>query len=181
MIDELEPISKRIPIKKHRLFIDELFKCNMNGTKAYQNVYGADYDASRANASKLLANANISEEVEHRLQKKAMSANEVIARLAEQAQAQYSDYLSANGTVNLAKIIEDGKAHLIKKIKRDKQGYLEVEFYDAKSALDTIAKYYNLLRDTSINFDVDLDNLTDDQLDRIANGEDVFTVLATSG
>jgi len=146
-MDELKPLSERVPIKKHRLFIDELFKCNMHQAQAYLNVYGGDYDNARARSSGLVAKRNIAEEIERRLSEKAMTANEVIARLAEQAQAQYSDYISPDGTVDLGRLLEDGKGHLIKKTKHNKDGKLEVEFYDAQSALVHIGKIHSLFTD----------------------------------
>lgn len=53
--------------KKHLSFIDEYFINGFNGTNAYLSVYkGVTSDTARANASKLLANANIKAEIDAR-------------------------------------------------------------------------------------------------------------------
>lgn len=53
--------------KKHLAFIDEYFVNGFNGTNAYLSVYkGVAPDTARANASKLLANANIKAEIASR-------------------------------------------------------------------------------------------------------------------
>jgi hypothetical protein len=75
-----------------------------------------------------------------------MSADETLVRLSEQSKSSYSDYLLPNGTVDLVSLIADGKAHLIKSFKHTKEG-LNVEFYDAQSALKTVAKHHGLLDD----------------------------------
>lgn len=75
-----------------------------------------------------------------------MGADEVLVRLSEQARAEYSQYFMPNGTVDLAKLIADGKAHLIKKVKETQWG-LQVEFYDAHAAKELIGKHHRLFAD----------------------------------
>lgn len=152
VVDELAPISERIPNGKHRLFIDELFKCNMNQTQAYLNVYGSDYDTARVNASKLLTKTNISEEVERRLNESAMTANEVLARLAAMARGNMGDFLDFKDGVrypfiDLNKARESGLLPLVKKFKYDKDGHIEFELYDAQAALVQIGKAHGLFVD----------------------------------
>lgn len=146
MTEELEPISKRIPNRKHRAFIDALFLHNQNGTRAYQSVYNCSYDTARANAATLLADTSIRAEVERRLQENTLSANEVIARLSEHAKAEYSEYITDNGQIDIAQMRADGKAHLIQEIKDTKYGKV-VKFPDSQSALVTVGKYHNLFND----------------------------------
>lgn len=143
----MEPVSKRIPNKKHRLFIDELFKKNMNQTAAYQAVYDCAYDTARANSSALLADTNISEEVERRLKDNALSADEVISRLSEMARSDHTEFILKDGSVDLPKLITSGKSHLIKGTKWDKEGRLVVEFYNAHDALVNLGKWHNLFTD----------------------------------
>lgn len=143
----MKPISERISNAKHRLFIDELFRNNQNATRAYMAVYGCSYDAARINASKLLTNANISEEIERRLKQSAMSANEVIARLAEHAKAEYTEYIDDTGHVDIARMKEDGKGHLIQGTKWDRDGRLVVEFPNSQTALVHLGKFHSLFTD----------------------------------
>lgn len=186
-MDELAPISERIPNKKHRLFIDELFKCNMNQTRAYMNVYGCEYDAARANASKLLADANISGEVERRLKEAAMSADEVISRLSAQASGDMSDFVTFEDGIklpfiDLKKAFENGKMPLVKKLKYDKDGHIEFELYDAQAALRLLGQHYGLFTERSVssNINIDVSTLNDEQLQRIANGDDPLQVIAST-
>lgn len=147
-----KPISERIPNKKHRLFIDEYFKQNLNGTKAYQTVYGCTYDAARANAPKLLAIACISEEIEYRLKQSAMSADEVLSRLAEQARGDIGDFLTFSSgvklpVIDLEKAKKEGKLHLIKKLKYGDNNRVDFELHDSQSALVHLSKILGLLAD----------------------------------
>ena len=102
-------------------------------------------DAARAHAARLVANGSISEEIQRRIDERAMSANEVLDRLAEQARAAYSAYLTADG-VDLQRMIADGNAHLVKGIKETQYGRV-IEFHDAQSALVHIGKHHKLFTD----------------------------------
>lgn len=130
--------------KKHQEFINQYFLCNLNQTEAYLKVYPkSSYDSARANSSRLIADDNIKAEIDARLTELKMSADEVLLRLAQQARGEHSAYLLPNGTVNYGAILEDGKGHLIHKVKQTKHGS-EVEFYDAQAALVHIGKAHGL-------------------------------------
>jgi len=106
-------------------------------------------------------------------------------RLSEQGRVDIGQFATIE---NGAELADHPLSRLVKKFKKQirttKDGdtieYIELELYDAKSALDTLAKYHNILKDTSLNFEIDLSELDDSQLERIANGEEIITVLATS-
>lgn len=71
---------------EHQLFVDELFKNNMNQVKAYMAVYSnSSYDAARANASRLIANDNIQNLVELKFaelqNRNKISVDEIISDL----------------------------------------------------------------------------------------------------
>lgn len=83
------------------------------------------------------------EEIAAALEEKAMTAEEALARLSEQARAEYAEYLTDEGTVNLTQLLDDGKGHLIKGYKRDRKGNLIVEFYDGQTALRTILDHHH--------------------------------------
>lgn len=84
--------------------------------------------------------------IQKRLQEAAMSADEVLHRLAEQARAEYSRYIQDDGKVDLVSLVADGKAHLIKSIKYDRHGNRVIEFYDAQTALLNIGKHHQLFK-----------------------------------
>lgn len=128
---------------KHQEFINQYIACYFNGTEAYRRVYPkSSYDAARADAARLLANANIAEEIQRRLDELIMGKDEVLTRLAEHARAEQSRYLRPNG-VDLEALIRDGKAHLVKGIKETAHGRV-VEFHDAQAALVHIGKHHKL-------------------------------------
>lgn len=131
---------------KQSAFIDEYLRC-WNATDAYQAIYPkSSRDAARAHAARLVANGSISEEIQRRVDERAMSANEVLDRLAEQARASYNAYLTQDGTVDFARLIADGKGHLVKGIKDTAQGR-NIEFHDAQTALLHIGKHHKLFTD----------------------------------
>lgn len=76
-----------------------------------------------------------------------MGADEVLVRLAQQARAEYALYLCDDGTVDLARLLADGKGHLIKGTKWDRLGNLVVEFYDGQHALELLGKHLGLFKD----------------------------------
>ncbi len=127
---------------KQQVFIAEYLKC-WNASEAARRA-GYTGDANTV-GPRLLANVGVSEEVERRKAEIIMSADEVMARLTEQGRAAYSDYFTADGAVDLGKLIGDSKGHLIKKIKPTKEG-IEIEFYDAQAALALLAKANGLDR-----------------------------------
>ena len=136
--------------KRHSAFIDEYFLCNMDATEAYLKVYpSSSYDAARASASRLLTNDNIREEINRRLTEKHMSADEVIARLAEQAKGISGKYLTTKGTIDFEKLIKDGKGYLVHRVKPTKFGP-DVEFPNSQTALLNIGKQHGLFSDRHI-------------------------------
>lgn len=131
---------------KHRLFIEE-YLCCWNATEAYSRVYPkSSREVARANAARLIANDSIAEEIRLRIAERTMGADEILVRFAEQARAEYSAYFMPNGTVDLERLIADGKAHLIKKVKITQWG-TNVEFHDPHVAKELIGKYHKLFGD----------------------------------
>ena len=125
------------------MFIAEYVRC-WNASEAARR---AGYNGkSNSVGSQLLANINIFAEIERRKSLLIMSAEEVAIRLTEQAKASYADYLKSDGTVDLDRLLADGKGHLIKKMKAGRDG-LEIEFYDAQAALGYIGKIHKLFVD----------------------------------
>lgn len=211
---------------KQKKFINEYFQ-DFNGTRAAERSgYAGDDNTLAVTAHGLLRNPKIAEVVSRRLQESAMSADEVLQRLAEQARSEHTRYITnrprldmirmamdskgdlipavidENGDIDVAQMARDGvlelyapyidttpfvdldamrsdgMMHLVKGIKNTKDG-LQVEFYDAQSALVHIGKNHVLFTDKSesVNYDVDLSKLTDEQLERLANNENIKDVL----
>lgn len=156
------------------------FTHNMNATRAYIATYPkSTYESARRLASQLLTNVDIKDEISKRLKEKHLSAEEVLYRLAEQAQADYSSYLLPNGTVDLAKLLADGKGHLIHKVKETKYG-TEVEFYDAQTALLNVGKQHGLLNDRhviEVKVEKEIDSILS-ILEEILSPDDLSNILS---
>lgn len=95
---------------------------------------------------RILANVSIQAEIERRLSETAMSSDEVLARLAEQARGEHGKYITPGGQVDIAQLVADGKGHLIKSIRPTANGTV-YEFYDSQAALVWIGKHLNLFID----------------------------------
>ena len=81
--------------------------------------------------------------------------------------------------VDFEKARAAGRTQLVKKVKRHKDGALEIELYDAQAALVHIGRHLGLFADRQLSIDVS--KLSEEQLERIASGEDPIHVLANPG
>ncbi len=154
---------------KQRLFVEEYLKC-WNASEAARRA-GYKTKAS-VQGTRLLANDSVKEAIKARLAEKTMQADEVLTRLAEQARGEVGQYLTENGKLDFAKLIADGKQHLVKSVK-DTQWGLAIEFYDAQSALVHIGRHHGLFTD---NVAFDLSKMSDDEIAKL-----VGPVLARFG
>ena len=130
---------------KRRAFIEEYLRC-WNATEAARL---AGYKKPRQMGSRLLSIVDIQEKIEKRLDEKAMGADEVLTRLAEQARGDIDECLKTDHNVTMidwGKLKAKGLTHLVKKFKQTKQG-LEVEFYDAQTALVHLGRHHKLFTD----------------------------------
>jgi len=122
----------------------------------------------------------IRQEIDEHLRAKIMTSEEILGRLTDQAKTDYNAYIKSDGSIDLPKLLADGKGHLIKGIRRDRDGDPIIDFYDGQKALSLMAKHRGLLNDKITNINVDLNSLTAEQLERVAAGEDPAHVLATT-
>lgn len=144
--------------KEHHQVINEYFHC-WNQTIAYQRVYGCTYNAARYSAARLFANANISQEIQRRIDENAMTADEVLALLAEHDRGDMDDYLTETGEIDLAKARLARKTKLIKKLTNRRVVHTKgndetiedttssIELYDAQAALVQMGKHHKLFTD----------------------------------
>lgn len=176
--------------KEHRQVLNEYLRC-FNKTEAYMAVYNPKTrDAATSSAWRLFRNADFQEALQEALSESAMSAEEALMRLGEQARAEYSPYVTSHyrlnpdlfvempeearhryvrdGKLDYAEVlkdgnghlieqvigvdveglINDGKSHLIKGVKHTPNG-INVEFYDAQSALVHVGRHHKLFTDKS--------------------------------
>lgn len=136
-----DPILSLSP--KRRRFV-EAYLQTWNASEAARR---AKYAHPNVQGARLLANVSIQAAISTRLKQIAMQTDEILARLTQQASNEAAAYICADGRVDLASLIVDGKSHLIKGIKRDRNGHLVVEFYDAQAALVQLGRAQRLFVD----------------------------------
>lgn len=112
-------------------------------------------------ASRLMKNDEIRAYIKAKLAELGMGAEEVLVRLAEQARAEYSEFFKLVeipknddcplGGFDIQFDFEACKAanklHLIKQVKHDRNGNIEVHFHDAQSALVNIGRHHSIFKD----------------------------------
>ena len=113
---------------------------------ATQAAREAGYASPEKQGPRLCKNPKIQEVIADYFREQEMAAVEVVARLSAQARAGYAAYLQNDGSVDLAGMIADGLGHLVKGTKETQWG-LQVEFYDAQSALVHVGRYHGLFKD----------------------------------
>lgn len=140
---------------KQTAFINHYLQC-WNATEAALKA-GYSENTARQQASRLLSNVNIAEEIRHRLDAMKMSADEALVGLSDIARGDLSDFIKIQAglpVIDFNKAKESNKLHLLKKITYSK-GTISFELYDKQSALNTIAKHHGLLNE-KIEIDVNL-------------------------
>ena len=139
---------KDFDMPEHGKFVAEYFKNNMVGIHAYRAVYGEDLDymSAAAGASRLLKNVKVSAAIQEMIKRQIMDANELLARVSELGRSEHGKYLKEDGTVDLKKLVKDGKGHLVKGIRDTKYGRA-YDFHDPKAYLELQGKYLALWKE----------------------------------
>lgn len=127
---------------KQQAFIDAYLAC-WNASEAARRA-GYSADTAYSIGSENLRKPEIAAAIKARLAEKAMSADEVLARLGDQARGTMEDFLSIGPKgkvkIDLAKAARAGKLHLLHRYSKGKGGMVAFELYDAQTALATLAK-----------------------------------------
>lgn len=136
---------------RQRLFVVYyLGEANGNATEAARQ---AGYACPNSVASALLLNPGIAAAVAAKLDRAAMTADEVLARLSEIATADAGDFLKFDGrgrySLDLKGAKERGKLHLIKAIRPTKFGPA-IEIHDAHAALEKLGRYHGLFAEKAV-------------------------------
>lgn len=181
---------------RHKAFIEQ-YLISYNATDAYQAVYTTVSRASAAaNGWRLLQSADVQEAISQRLAETAMSANEVLMRLAQMARGDVDDYLDDNGNFDLAKARQAKKTGIVKKLKTKttkrifddetvETAEVEFELYDAQAALVHLGKHHRLFADrtevTGANGGPIEQRAKVDHAIDSSTAESIFDVLAAAG
>lgn len=188
---------------KQRAFIANYLRC-FNATDAAKR---AGYSARTANeqGSRLLANASIRAEIDRILNERMMGAQEVLDRMSDIGRADVADLMAVSDrgfSLDMSAAKALGLTKLIKRVKQKTTIYhekggddreetiLEVELYDAQSALVTMGKQHGLfttkveLRDLTAKNDSELvtefEQLLDTARARAGNSDSAGTQEAGS-
>lgn len=133
---------------KQRMFVHYFTgESNGNATDAARK---AGYRTPGEQGRQILRIPWVSAAIKSRTANIALSSDEVLARLAEQATSSYGELIdiddNGNVTFNFKRAKKLKKLHLIKKMRQGRHGW-EVEFHDAQAALQLLGKYHNLFND----------------------------------
>lgn len=129
---------------RRRAFVEEWFK-DFNGTRAAERAgYMGNENTLAVTASRMLRNAKVRAYISERFAAKAMDADEVLARLANQARGDIGDLLQPGGIIDLDRVKAAGLTHLIKSITYQKGQRVRVELYSSQRALELIGKHQRL-------------------------------------
>lgn len=144
---------------QHLLFAEKYIELGFNQTKA-AIAAGFSSKSARNQGYRLMRNDDIRAEIDRRMGELAMSKNEVLARLADQARGDMRDFANIKTAKALA---QHPTGNVVKKFKRtiltttDLDGKaihteekIELELYDAQAAQVQIGRYHKLFTD---NFD----------------------------
>lgn len=153
---------------KQRVWLEEYLK-TWNATEAARRAgYDGDYDTLKSIGSENLTKPYLAAAIKERLAEKAMAADEVLARLGDQARGTMEDffYIGPKGkvTIDLAKAARAGKLHLLHRYSKGKGGMVSFELYDAQAALVQIAKLLGLYPKESLDVNVNDVDTTLEQL-----------------
>lgn len=163
---------------KQQLFVDEYLKC-YNATQAARLAgYKGSYSTLGVTGHDNLKNPKIAEAIKRRFQESAMSADEVLARLAEQARVNIGEFFTLEDEAARRTISEvfgeevevEGKkqilvlrlsyqkikekGHLIKSLTWTQYGP-KLELHDGQTALLNIGKHHKLFTE-SLKVEADL-------------------------
>lgn len=162
---------------KQQAFVAHYIAC-WNASEAARRA-GYSPESARSIGSENLTKPNIRAAIAARLAGLALSADEVLARLADVARADVRELITfdAAGHFSALRLHQDAPLHLIKKITPGKFG-MAIELHDSFAALIKIGEHHGLFKqgDDILKY-IDLSRLSDEQLARLANGDDPYQVL----
>lgn len=148
---------------KQRMFVEAYLEC-WNATEAAKRAgYQGTYESLRVIGSQNLTKPKIRTKIEERILGEAMSANEVLARLAEQARGNVAEFITETGAIDWEAVRVRG--YLVKKIRHTKGKHSTIELHDSQSALALLGKHLRLFVE---------------QMDITTQGEKISGLAATS-
>jgi hypothetical protein len=132
---------------RRKRFVDAYIGvANCNKTEAAKL---AGYAAPGTEGHRLCKEPEVRAAIEERMRELAIPAEEILARLSEQARGNMADFLSVDEEtgefrINVAEAQKSGKLRLVRKAGFDQKGRPAIELYDAQAALLALSKRYGL-------------------------------------
>ena len=123
---------------KERIWLEEYLKC-WNASEAARR---AGYRWPKNIGSRKLA--KFAPEIKARLAKQVMSADEALARMAELARGGWTEYITLDGGLDIARMVSDDKAYLIAEIRDTIQSGRVYKFPNMQRALEKIGDQHGL-------------------------------------
>ena len=131
---------------KQRLFVEAYLRTR-NATQAAREAgYQGNDNVLAVKGHENLRKPEIAALISARIAEQAMLADEVLARLAEQARADISEFIKLEKgypVLDLEKAERAGKLHLVKSLVPTRYG-TKLELYDAQAALQLLGKAHGL-------------------------------------
>ncbi|MEH1740106.1 terminase small subunit [Fusobacterium varium] len=170
--------------KNQKLFVNE-YLIDLNATRAYKKAYSniKNDDTARANASRLLTNANIKNEIEKRMKDREkrteVTQDKVVKELARLAFTDRTSIVKVtSGSLKIKsfdELTEDQKA-CISGAKETKFG-IEVTFYNKEKALEMLGRHLGLFNDKlevkgQVNVSNPFSGLSTEELKKVIFNED---------
>jgi hypothetical protein len=112
-------MTKEKPLnKRQQVFVSEYLKL-FNGTEAYMRAYKPkSREGAAVNASNLLRDTKIQDQVQARLAEIHMSADEALKLQADIARGDITEFMTPLGALDIDKLRDSGHGRLVKKIKQ---------------------------------------------------------------
>lgn len=141
--------------EKEKSFVQNYLTNNYNAGKA---CVSAGYSAASKydTGYKLLRKPEIKAYIDWYLKESSLEKQELLKRLSDVAKNVGSEYILQNGNVDLESLLADGYGHLIKEVRRYKNGKIRVIFHDSAKALSDLARIYKLI-DEGVSVMVNID------------------------
>jgi hypothetical protein len=133
--------------------------------------------------------------IDERMKQLAMPGEEVVARLTGIARSNIGDFyqiaerrykhkvtgeevVEVYATLDLAEAKKRGLMWLVKSHSKSDRGE-RIELYSAYDALIQLGKMHRLFREDATNLNLDMSDLSDEEVERIAAGEDPLRVIGS--
>ena len=121
-----------------------------NGYNASSAARAAGYKMSNATLVALKSNPKLKCLIAERIKKQCIEADEVLARYKDIAESDMDDFVIIDdedefgGRISLRRARNRNKLHLVKRLRKKRDGSVELELHDKMHALDQLARHLNL-------------------------------------